>query len=120
MPQIIPRYLCHFPSLMTIHRCLRRLYIMRRPRLNFHKTKNISIPSNQIDFSSKLRATKISCYDNISKASQVEVSVLFPTRSSPLMPRPFIRGQYASGEPIEGSNDDPSESGWKHHIHGSE
>jgi len=105
---------------MTIHRRFRRLYIPRRPRLNFHKTKNISIPTNQIDFSSILRAAKISCHNHISKASQVEVSVLFSARTGLLMPRPFIRRQHTLGKPVQGPNNDARKSGWEHYIHGSE
>ena len=75
-PEIVSSYLCHLPPLMPIHSRLSGLDIVRRARFNFHKTKNIFVPTYQIDLSSTARSAVVPRDQHITDLAEVEVGVL--------------------------------------------
>src|SRR5579864_8997640 len=77
--QVIPHHLLYFAPLVAIHRRCRGFYILRRSRLNFHKTQNIVFPADQIDLTFTTRRTVVARHNRVAQLAQMKVSIFFAT-----------------------------------------
>jgi hypothetical protein len=114
MPPIFPRNLCHFAALVPVDGCFWSAYIKRRTRLNFNETKNVRVPSDQVDFPSATRRAKIARYHHVTQLPQVEECVLFAASAGSLMPRSRIRRQHALSQPVQPMNNRSRDHARKH------
>jgi len=99
---------------MAVHCRLWGLHILRCPRLNFNKTKNIRVPADEIDLSAVTWRAEIARHNRIAQLSQVEVSVFLTLRAGALMSRPRVSREHVHRNPIEAVNNRSREAGGKH------
>jgi hypothetical protein len=64
-------------ALVAVNGCLRSLHVVRSPRLNLYKTKNILLPANQVNFAGTLRRAEVARYDDVPQFPEMEVGFFF-------------------------------------------
>lgn len=112
--QVITDDLGNFPALVPIDSRLGGLHFARRSGLNFNKTKDIMVPTDQVDFSVVTGGAVIALDHGVAELAQMEVGVLFALRADALTDRTSIRRKDARREQVERSEDSAREDGWKH------
>src|ERR1700749_4200732 len=114
MPQVIARDLSNFPPFMPIDRCLRRLYVVRRARLNLNETKDIAVPADEVNFSPMAGRPVVSGNHDVTKPAQIEIGVFLTASACLLMLGAVVGGKGMRGHPIETPNEAARNRGWKH------
>ncbi len=112
--QIFSCHLRHLAPFMTVYGRLRSFHIVRRPRFNFNKTKNILVPADQVDFPSATWRAKIARHHHVSQLPQVEERLFLAVRPDAQVPWPLIGGQHPLSHPIQAMNDRLRDNGREH------
>ena len=114
MPQVIPRDLGDFASFVTIDSGLRGLYIAGCSRLNLNKTKDIVVPSDEVDFATVAGSTVVSGDNEVAEFPQMEVGVFLPPAAGSLVLWFLVTGEGVRCDPIETADDSAGKDGWNH------
>jgi hypothetical protein len=77
-----------------------RLYVARGPRLNFHETKNIVIPSNQINLSPAARRAEVPRHHRVAQLAKMKVRRFFSSPPSAMMRSNLFRWQSVVRQPV--------------------
>jgi hypothetical protein len=97
-------YRGRFAAFVAIHGCLGSLHVTGRPRLNFHKTKHIGTPADQVDFSRVPRSAVVAGADNVARAAKMESRRHLPAPAGALMRRPLVGRQSMPRQPVEAAD----------------
>ena len=111
--QVLSCYGGNFAAFAAVHGGFGSLYITRRPRLNFNKTKHIGIPADQVDFSPLSRRAVVASHDHVPQAAEMEACVVFALPAGALMLRPLVRRQSMPRQPVEAADGGVGEAAGK-------
>jgi hypothetical protein len=114
LPQIFPCDLCHFPPFISIYSRFGGLYIHRCSSFNFHKTKYILIPPDQVDFAMTAWRTEIASHDNVAQFPEMKVCVFFTSSANLMALWAWVRRQQPLGEAVERANHKSGHAPGKH------
>ncbi len=112
-PQVLPCDCRNQPALVAVHCRLAGFDIARGSRLNFHKTKDVLVPPDQIDFSPAAWRAEIPCHHGVTQPPQVEICRPLPPSPGAGVFRNFVFRQSPLSQPVQKTEHSPRDPAGK-------
>jgi hypothetical protein len=111
---MFPGHFSHLARLVPVDGRFRWLHVRRRASLNFNEAKDISVSSDQVNFTPTTRRPKVARHHHIAEPTQVKVSVFFSSSPNVQMSRGFVRWEQPVRQPFPDAEPRSCASSGKH------